>query len=555
MPKRTLAEEIARLSNPEPEFKDPEEFFDNETAAKVVEQYSDEDDNIDVEISKLRRKAVPLLSEEDAKYAGKTISRKSLQSDDESSSESGSDLSLSNDIVRDEDLEYTQIDDITEDHSNDDMPKTVDIGAKNPEFQFDGDFSRFDDDDDDDDDGDDDGGGDDDDDDDDDDGDESAEEESVDNNDASDIEEEEDTETHGTVQSFSKMDVEEEIAKGKAVKDQLGLWDSLLEGRIRLQKALLGVNKLPQCHTAHQFMATGGEDYQQANKTARKELKKLLKNLAELQQALFLQNPDTVYLVDGKGSGSEKQDSDEEINSDDSEEEKEVKAKPTQTKRKRKLEIADYGDFLNKRHTNFQQYRNNTIEKWNDKTKVASGKFNSKAFSSFEKSPLTQIEQILGDRERLVKRTQLKRTVYRVMGQTEKTHDDDDDDDDDNEQVGTVTESLPRTDLHSQTTDEEIFDDDDFYHQLLRDLIEKRTATTSDPVALGRQWLQIQKLRSKVKKQVDTKASKGRKLRYDVHQKLVNFMAPVDVCTMADHTRTELLSSLFGKNSSTEMLR
>ena len=35
----------------------------------------------------------------------------------------------------------------------------------------------------------------------------------------------------------------------------------------------------------------------------------------------------------------------------------------------------------------------------------------------------------------------------------------------------------------------------------------------SDPTAMGRQWLELQKLRSKAKKKVDTKASKGRKIR------------------------------------------
>ena len=34
--------------------------------------------------------------------------------------------------------------------------------------------------------------------------------------------------------------------------------------------------------------------------------------------------------------------------------------------------------------------------------------------------------------------------------------------------------------------DEEIFDDDDFYHQLLRQLIERKTVDMNDPIALSR---------------------------------------------------------------------
>ena len=52
--------------------------------------------------------------------------------------------------------------------------------------------------------------------------------------------------------------------------------------------------------------------------------------------------------------------------------------------------------------------------------------------------------------------------------------------------------------------------------QLLRELIERKMSysESSDPTAMGRQWLELQKLRTKAKKNVDTKASKGRKIRY-----------------------------------------
>lgn len=34
--------------------------------------------------------------------------------------------------------------------------------------------------------------------------------------------------------------------------------------------------------------------------------------------------------------------------------------------------------------------------------------------------------------------------------------------------------------------DVEVFDDDDFYHQMLRELIEKKTSDVNDPIALSR---------------------------------------------------------------------
>ena len=61
-----------------------------------------------------------------------------------------------------------------------------------------------------------------------------------------------------------------------------------------------------------------------------------------------------------------------------------------------------------------------------------------------------------------------------------------------------------------------------------------------------RQWLEIQKLRSKAKRKVDAKASKGRRLRYQVHPKLVSFMAPHPETSWNDTAKNELFSSLFG---------
>ena len=51
----------------------------------------------------------------------------------------------------------------------------------------------------------------------------------------------------------------------------------------------------------------------------------------------------------------------------------------------------------------------------------------------------------------------------------------------------------------------------------------------------------------KVKKMVDTKASKGRKMRYTVHEKLQNFMAPEDRGRWGERQRGELFASLLGR--------
>ena len=142
-------------------------------------------------------------------------------------------------------------------------------------------------------------------------------------------------------------------------------------------------------------------------------------------------------------------------------------------------------------------------------------------FAGFETSVSRQIEHILADKKRLVKRTQLKRFAGDILGQPD--------------------------DGSRREFNEEIFDDDDFYHQLLRELIERKTSGVTDPIALGQQWLQLQKLRAKVKKKVDTRASKGRKTRFDIHAKLINFMAPTypSSAIISEEAKNELFASLF----------
>lgn len=116
-----------------------------------------------------------------------------------------------------------------------------------------------------------------------------------------------------------------------------------------------------------------------------------------------------------------------------------------------------------------------------------------------------------------------------------------------------------------QLEDEEIFDDIDFYQQLLRDVIDSRGNSTSSG---ANDWMTAQK-QKKAKKKVDTKASKGRKLRwvqlflspcflnngelnfynrYEVHEKIQKFMVPIPVVgAWHEEQVDDLFASLLGK--------
>lgn len=63
-------------------------------------------------------------------------------------------------------------------------------------------------------------------------------------------------------------------------------------------------------------------------------------------------------------------------------------------------------------------FRNATIDKWYQRTKLASGK-TSKGYTALEQPPVKQIEHILEDRDRLVERTRIKRSSYKIIGVSE----------------------------------------------------------------------------------------------------------------------------------------
>jgi protein AATF/BFR2 len=77
----------------------------------------------------------------------------------------------------------------------------------------------------------------------------------------------------------------------------------------------------------------------------------------------------------------------------------------------------------------------------------------------------------------------------------------------------------------SEKYDTEIYDDTDFYQVLLRDLMN----ASEQPASIAKLRCQLQDARTKKMRGgriVDTRASKGRKLRYEVQPKLVHFMFP-----------------------------
>ncbi|XP_072503054.1 protein AATF isoform X1 [Notamacropus eugenii] len=541
-----LSRQLEQLLDPRPSEADPEADPEEATAARVIDRFDEgEDEDSDLtRVGSIRKRAFASIVDTDKRYSGKTTSRKALKedlweqplseaSDGEASDEEPESTGLveSDEEQRSSAEELESSDDEGSSLENKGQREKRDTHSSGFNFQSISDLENFTKE------MDEVGSGE-------EEEEEEEEENSMEEEDGEEIEEAvpEDKDDDETVRTFSADKVSEEVEKGRAVKNQIALWDQLLEGRIKLQKALLTTNQLPQPDVFPIFKDKGGSEFASALKNSHKALKALLRSLVDLQEELLYQYPDTRYLVDGT---KPKEEGEEEIPSEEEEamvgEYRQRRGPP-----KRKLQMDDYPGFMAKRFANFTTYRNRTLQKWHDKTRLASGKL-GKGFGAFERSVLTQIDHILMDKDRLLQRTQTKRSVYRVLGRAEPV-------------AEPIPKSLPGqpeilpevpANAHLKDLDEEIFDDDDFYHQLLRELIERKTSSLdpNDQVAMGRQWLAIQKLRSKIHKKVDRKASKGRKLRYHVLSKLLSFMAPIDHTTMNDDARRNKVKQSFVRPS------
>ncbi|KAH8279926.1 hypothetical protein KR054_011328 [Drosophila jambulina] len=328
--------------------------------------------------------------------------------------------------------------------------------------------------------------------------------------DEEDSDEEEDVEEDTIKPSdiMSKTNHQAEIQKGLCVQNQLRIWERLLELRINTQKFTSKANQLPAPDTLKQ-LGSENEELQAVLNEAQERSSKLLQQLLALQSALHQQNSEMRKSVKRKNASEE-----------------------TGPPGKR------FGGYL---QSNFQQmtsYRNEVLLKWDDRTKLLTPGAGVKRKSVQEDYDIIKkIESALGHRQVLVEKSQTMKSNQPEQQENES----------------------PKRLTH-------IYDDSDFYHQQLRELIEYKASTSSNMSEITKQFVELQKLRQKMKKKVDTRASKGRKLRYVniyyyweerklifnfyphsyvVHNKLINFMAPNEVGDWTESSKTELYKSLF----------
>lgn len=193
------------------------------------------------------------------------------------------------------------------------------------------------------------------------------------------------------------------------------------------------------------------------------------------------------------------------------------------SKRKRALDI----DFSNQQiweqiqedDRRAMKFREDRLDKWSRKVQSVTVAAPASRLGAKPKTLISALQDQLANPDgRLVKRTRVPRSCAPVQASKK------------------ITES------------EDIYDDADFYQLLLKELVDQRTVESAaeQSSAVASVMLTANK-EAKTRKVVDRKASKGRKLRFTVHEKLQNFMAPEDRRAWEQGAIDRFFGTLFGQ--------
>lgn len=287
-----------------------------------------------------------------------------------------------------------------------------------------------------------------------------------------------------TIAQANKADAD----KGRAVKSQRQTFDALLNSRIRLQQGLVAMNSMVSDSPSNTAASAGADAIIAAEQAALN----LWNTLESLRESLS--------------------------------------SARTGTKRKRVETTPDdptsaIWQRMQAAEAATQPHRRSILHKWSSKTQSASAQpTRGKLAATPARGPTTIVDVLdeqLSNPARLVARTRTPRSCAPLQAA-----------------AGIAASAA-------------IYDDADFYGLLLKELLEQRSIDAAANVsvnaeAMARQHWQAAR-EAKTKKNVDTKASKGRKLRYTVHERLQNYMAPEDRAAWTERQIDELFGSLLGR--------
>lgn len=311
-------------------------------------------------------------------------------------------------------------------------------------------------------------------------------------------------ETTNAVKKLSET-TQRDAAKGLCILEQSKLFENIIDVRIKLQKALNSANSLPLTKNSWDHLKDDKMD------KLMKDTQKLLTKV--LSQIITFRNK--CQVKDHISQESEN------------------------SKRPEKRSLASLVSETDRLDDELSVFRSTVLNKWSTKVASASGNhaLSSSKFKAINQPADVQVQNQLADTERLIKRTCLSRkniTPLRFQEDlksgrlteliSQETQEGDAED---------VDADIPhnydprKKDNNAFDTAENpyIFDDEDFYRVLLNDLVDKKIADAKNSNGTNAN-IAITSRSTKLKKNVDTKASKGRKLNYTIQEPIANYEAP-----------------------------
>jgi protein AATF/BFR2 len=322
-----------------------------------------------------------------------------------------------------------------------------------------------------------------------------------------DDDEEEEQEQAATAQALSgvQTSIRADQERATSAKVQRNMWDTFLDLRIQLQPLLEASSRFPSPEILS-LIQQSEEDPSPATalSSVNEVTQDLLCDLLSLQDDLFENNDQVKSSVRSK------------------------KRKFDQLTEEDRSDADSLWEYISQSNSVFDPWAASALDEWSSKALFASG-INISKLKTLNQSITKQVDEILlSQRNRLMSRANLRRG-----GSSQLCH--------------------PDEEIAEDVQDAEVYDDVEFYQALLKELVEAGIQETSDPVELTRQFLKLRNAAGKKKHRqgVDRRASKGRKLKFVEHAKLLSFMAPEPhKHSSHDTIAAEQLSlSLFGKRS------
>lgn len=304
-----------------------------------------------------------------------------------------------------------------------------------------------------------------------------------------------------------------DIRKGKNVVAQKLLFEFFIGLRISLHKILTNINLFPQGKSLQEHL---DKENIENFKLFCKDLIKLLSSFIQVQREMIGQGnlrENLSKLCNG------------DINNEYSQIDKILQAFALNLDSDNNKSILDIFNIVNKLNERIMLISEKIFDIWYRKTLIYSYKSNSKLNKILNNNFTEHLKKnVESNYQNFKQKTNKKITNEKVFGKNSSSI--------------------------ANENDKQIYNDTDFYNYLLKEFISNKEDNFEEEMGQGNRFdltLQYLMNRNKNKKEnkVDRRASKNRKLRFDKHEKLINFMVPI-TNNFINTGRDEIVKSIFG---------